>query len=122
MSNHKSSDQPQVYPPDAGWKDLAPGGIIPQAGNAVLYETGGWRTFRPVRDVEKCIDCLFCWLYCPDCSVRMEEESVKACGFDLDHCKGCGICAAVCPTGAIQMRPEAEFRGEEEEQADAQGQ
>ncbi|MCD6352218.1 MAG: 4Fe-4S binding protein [Armatimonadetes bacterium] len=89
---------------------MAPGGIIPQAGNAVYYETGGWRTYRPVRDDDKCIDCLFCWIYCPDDSIIMRDESVKGLGFDLDHCKGCGICAAVCPTNCIEMKLETELR------------
>ncbi len=112
MSEDAKTQVPPVYPPDAGWRDLAPGGIIPQAGNAVYYKTGGWRTYRPVRDDEKCIDCLFCWLYCPDDSIKVVNESVKGQPFDLDHCKGCGICAAVCPTDAIEMRLESEFRGE----------
>ena len=113
MSNVQPTNEPAVYAPDTGWRDLAPGGIIPQAGNAAYYKTGGWRNFRPVRDDEKCIDCLFCWLYCPDCAIPVKDESVKGLEFDLDHCKGCGICAAVCPTNAIEMRPESEFRGEQ---------
>lgn len=112
--------EPAVYPPDAGWRDLAHGGIIPQAGNAVHYHTGGWRTYRPVRHDDKCIDCLFCWLYCPDMSVYVQDESVKTLGFDLDHCKGCGICAAVCPTDAIEMVLESEFRREEAQAAEAE--
>ncbi len=111
----------EVYPPDAGWRELAPGGVIPQAGNAVLYETGGWRTYRPVRHDDKCIDCLFCWIYCPDMSVYVNDESVKTLGFDLDHCKGCGICSAVCPTGAIEMKLETDLRAEEASAAEGAG-
>jgi pyruvate ferredoxin oxidoreductase delta subunit len=105
--------EPEVYSPQAGWRDLAPGGIIPQAGSAVHYKTGGWRLQRPVRDDSRCVDCLFCWLYCPDAAVRCEDESVKGLGFDLDHCKGCGICAAVCPVKCIEMKSEAELRAQE---------
>jgi len=97
------------YPPDAKWHEMARAGIIPQAGNAVEYKTGSWRNFRPIRDDECCIDCLFCWVYCPESSVRVEDESVKGLEFDLDHCKGCGICAAVCPKDCIEMKPETEF-------------
>ena len=39
---------------------------IPEAGNARYYRTGGWRTDRPVRDDDKCTQCLFCYFFCPD--------------------------------------------------------
>ena len=97
------------YAPDAKWNEMARGGIIPQAGNAVEYNVGGWRNERPVRNDEDCIDCLFCWVYCPDVAVNIKDASVKGLGFDLDHCKGCGICAAVCPKKCIEMKPESEF-------------
>jgi pyruvate ferredoxin oxidoreductase delta subunit len=100
------------YDPDAKYKELAPGGIIPQAGNAVEYDTGTWRLQRPVRRDEDCIDCLFCWMYCPDCAVPVKDKSVKGLGFDLEHCKGCGICAEVCPKQCIEIHPEGEFEEE----------
>lgn len=77
------------------------------AGNAENYETGGWRSERPVRDTEKCSQCLICFIYCPDSSIVVEKEEMT--GFDLKHCKGCGICAEVCPKDAITMVNEAEF-------------
>lgn len=83
------------------WRDLAIGGIIEEAGNAREYETGSWRTFRPVLDKEKCTNCLLCWIYCPDSSVIVEDEDVR--GFDLVHCKGCGICSVECPVKCIEM-------------------
>ena len=98
-----------VYQPDAKWHEMVSGGYIPQAGNALEYIVSGWRALRPVRDEEECIDCLFCWVYCPDNAVPVKDESVIGQGFDLDHCKGCGICAAVCPKDCIDMVPEAEF-------------
>ncbi len=93
----------RVYPKDAGWKDMVAGGYIPQAGNAEEYNVAGWRITHPVRDDDCCIDCLFCWVYCPDNAVRVENESVKGLEFDWAHCKGCGICAEVCPKDCIKM-------------------
>ncbi|MGQ9732240.1 MAG: 4Fe-4S binding protein [Candidatus Zipacnadales bacterium] len=97
------------YPKDAPWHELARGGIIPQPATSLEYKTGGWRTFRPVRDSEACIDCLFCWVYCPDDAIICQEQSVKHQPIDLEHCKGCGVCAAVCPKNCIAMIRETEF-------------
>lgn len=97
------------YPPDAKWHEMEKGGVIPQAGNAVEYLTGGWRNERPIKDNETCIDCFFCWVYCPDSSIeRTADGKVKGGGIDLDHCKGCGICAKVCPKSCITMISEVE--------------
>lgn len=98
----------RVYAKDAGWRDMAAGGVIPQAGNAVEYKTGGWRTFRPIREDEKCINCLQCWIYCPDNAIICEEQTIKGKPYDLDHCKGCGVCAAICPVKCIEMKVETE--------------
>ncbi|MCZ7664475.1 MAG: 4Fe-4S binding protein [Thermoleophilia bacterium] len=89
-----------------------PGALIPEAGNAKYYKTGGWRTERPLRDDETCTQCLFCYFFCPDASVIAEGQKVV--DFDYDHCKGCGICAVECPVDAITMHPESEFRGKSE--------
>lgn len=78
-----------------GSSGLPIGGLILEAGNTRDYRTGGWRTFRPILDRDKCNDCLLCFWYCPDSSVLVSDGKVL--GFDLDHCKGCGICAEVCP-------------------------
>ena len=43
------------------------------------------------------MNCLLCWLYCPDSAIALDGETFT--GFDLDYCKGCGICAEVCPVG-----------------------
>ena len=86
---------------EKGWKQIPIGGLITEAGSAKQYKTGGWRTFKPVRDESKCIHCLICWIYCPDSSVLVSEE--KMVGFDYEHCKGCGICAEVCPKKCIEM-------------------
>jgi len=80
------------------------GATIPEAGNSIYYETGGWRSQVPQIDSEKCDGCLLCYFYCPDASIIV--ECGKATGVDLAHCKGCGICAKECPQKAIVMQPE----------------
>lgn len=88
------------------YTELPIGGKIVKAGNSVEYETGSWRTFRPVVDKVKCIDCLRCWIMCPDISIYVEDEQMA--GHDYEHCKGCGICAHICPVDAIEMVLESE--------------
>jgi pyruvate ferredoxin oxidoreductase delta subunit len=91
----------------AGWKSLETGAALP-AGSAEAYKTGSWRTFRPVWMKEKCINCLQCWLVCPDFSVLAKDGKFNQ--FDYDHCKGCGLCVYICPVKgkAIEMKKEAE--------------
>ncbi len=86
---------------EKGWKDIPIGGLILEPGNAINYKTGSWRTFKPIRDEEKCTHCLLCWIYCPDSSIIVEEGRIK--GIDYEHCKGCGICSTQCPVNAIKM-------------------
>jgi pyruvate ferredoxin oxidoreductase delta subunit len=80
--------------------------VIMEPGTAVEYKTGSWRSRRPVVDKEKCINCMFCWMYCPDNSIIVEKGEMK--GIKLSHCKGCGICANQCPKDAIVMVEEGE--------------
>ncbi len=61
------------------------------------YETGSWRVERPIWNEKTCINCLFCWQYCPDASILLDNNG-KMAGIDYHHCKGCGICVDVCPT------------------------
>ena len=85
------------------WKEIPIGGVIEDAGNAFEYETGSWRTFRPNWHVDRCIQCLRCWVACPDSAILTEEGKVT--GIDYGHCKGCGICSFECPVDpkAIEM-------------------
>jgi 2-oxoacid:acceptor oxidoreductase delta subunit (pyruvate/2-ketoisovalerate family) len=83
------------------WQDLPVAGAVgPDAAGRPV--TGGWRTGeRPAADLSACVNCLLCWLYCPDSAIVLDGEAFT--GFDLDACKGCAICAEVCPAGAIAM-------------------
>jgi 2-oxoacid:acceptor oxidoreductase delta subunit (pyruvate/2-ketoisovalerate family) len=91
-----------------GWKEITAAGLVVDCGNSVTYETGMWRAFRPVIDLAKCTHCMFCWIYCPDGAVMVENSKVV--GIDLKHCKGCGICANECPRKVITMVEEAKAR------------
>ena len=83
------------------WRDLTAGGVVRPA-DAPQPRTGGWRTgLRPEADLAVCIDCLLCWLYCPDDAVALDGTAFA--GFRLEHCKGCELCAVVCPVDAIEM-------------------
>jgi 2-oxoacid:acceptor oxidoreductase delta subunit (pyruvate/2-ketoisovalerate family) len=86
------------------WQELEPGGAVVRA-EAERVRTGGWRTgLRPEADLARCVDCLLCWLYCPDSAIVLDGTAFA--GFDLDVCKGCELCAEMCPTGAIEMVPD----------------
>jgi 2-oxoacid:acceptor oxidoreductase delta subunit (pyruvate/2-ketoisovalerate family) len=87
------------------WQELDPGGVLVRE-EAERPRTGGWRTgLKPSADLSQCVNCLLCWLYCPDAAIVLDGTAFV--GFDLDVCKGCEICEAVCPVGAVQMVPEA---------------
>lgn len=90
------------------WKELPLGGVIEEAGCSQKYNTGDWRVKRPIVDKVKCINCLTCWLYCPDMAIKVKNE--KLIEPDLEHCKGCGLCANVCPVKCIKMVSESDFK------------
>jgi 2-oxoacid:acceptor oxidoreductase delta subunit (pyruvate/2-ketoisovalerate family) len=86
------------------WQELPGGGRV--SPSTPTPRTAGWRTGkRPEADLAACVNCLLCWLYCPDSAITLDGTSFT--GFDYDYCKGCELCAEVCPAGAIAMVEEA---------------
>lgn len=73
-------------------------------GTAIKFETGDWRSLTPVINKDICIDCMTCWIYCPDDCIIVKDNKVV--GIKLTHCKGCGICENSCPKNAIKMSEE----------------
>jgi len=87
----------------SGWKSLPIAATLTEPGSSLKYKTGDWRAFKPVVDREKCVNCLICWIYCPDSAIMRQEKWVE---INYDYCKGCGICAHECPKEAIKMEEE----------------
>ncbi len=79
-------NMPEVQPEDRNYAET----------NSRGKYVGDWRIEKPVFNKDFCIDCQFCWIYCPDTSIISRDK--KMIGVDMDHCKGCGICVEVCPT------------------------
>ena len=72
-----------------------------------------WRLIKPIFNKDYCIDCQFCWVYCPDASIISRDKILI--GVDMDHCKGCGICVEVCPTNPKSLLMFQEQSDEESE-------
>jgi pyruvate ferredoxin oxidoreductase delta subunit len=85
------------------------------ANNSFTASVADWRLEKPIFNKDYCIDCQFCWIYCPDISIISRDK--KMLGIDMDHCKGCGICAEVCPTNPKSLIMYPEFADEEAELA-----
>jgi pyruvate ferredoxin oxidoreductase delta subunit len=86
------------------WRELLPGCVVIETGNAKQYRTGDWKSERPVLDHQKCIKCGICYLFCPEGCIGQNEEGYFEA--NLYYCKGCGICARECWTEAIKMMEE----------------
>ena len=120
---------------DMGWDELVPSAacfsfdgaidssvVEVQPENRAYAETnsinkyvGDWRAFKPVWNVDLCIDCQNCWIWCPDTSILSRDKQML--GIDYDHCKGCGVCVEVCPTNPKSLLMFPEQADEEEELA-----
>ena len=83
------------------WRELLPGCVVTEAGNAKQYRTGDWKSERPVLNHQKCIKCGICYLFCPEGCIGQDEDGYFEA--NLYYCKGCGICSRECWTEAIKM-------------------
>ena len=88
------------------WRDLEIGSIVIEPGSASQYQTGGWRSQKPVYDYNKCVKCGLCYIFCPEGCIEENAEGYFIA--DLFYCKGCGICARECWPQAITMVEEEE--------------
>ena len=55
---------------------VAIGCVIKTPGSSKNNKTGSWRTFKPILDKEKCIDCDNCIIFCPDSSVNKQHDKL----------------------------------------------
>jgi pyruvate ferredoxin oxidoreductase delta subunit len=78
------------------WQDLPIGGINPDAGSSLENYTGYLRRGeKPQFNPDNCINCFFCWVFCPENAIMVDGEKIA--GINYDYCKGCGICVNECP-------------------------
>ncbi|MEM4311474.1 MAG: 4Fe-4S binding protein [Nitrososphaerales archaeon] len=85
-------------------EDMPIGFVISKAGSTCKIKTASWRTFKPIIDYNKCTDCSWCWVYCPEPAIEVRTDFKKGkYVINYDYCKGCGICAEECPIKAITM-------------------
>ena len=85
-------------------EDLALGTKITIPGSAVRNHTGSWRSNRPEPELELCVRCGLCSIYCPEGCVAFDGVGYP--DVNMDYCKGCGICARECVTSCITMVPQ----------------
>jgi len=84
------------------WKELLVGGVNPEAGNSSKEMPYSANTGKiPQYNEENCINCFFCWVFCPENAIILENSQVR--GINYDFCKGCGICVNECP---VQKEPQ----------------
>jgi pyruvate ferredoxin oxidoreductase delta subunit len=102
------------------WQELPIGGVVADGGNSADYETGTWRTSRPVWYGENCINCLNCWIFCPEDAFVLKDGLTKSGKprkeidhINYYHCKGCGLCARECPVNKKGKKVAIDFVKEE---------
>ncbi len=102
MPTHTNQGSWDISHQEAWAPEEFPVGMVGlEGGTAVQYTTGSWRSQRPVWDVDKCKQCMLCWVNCPDSSIIVQDERMT--GIDYQHCKGCGICVVECRFEALHM-------------------
>jgi len=98
-----------------GWDEVQQGSVLPSFNgdatgianmkseernysgfNSYTATVASWRVKKPVFNIDVCIDCQNCWVWCPDSSILSRDKQML--GIDYDHCKGCEVCVEVCPT------------------------
>jgi pyruvate ferredoxin oxidoreductase gamma subunit len=72
-------------------------------GYGPLRDVSSWRVLTPKIELNKCIGCKNCWLFCPETAFDWVDSKPN---LTYTKCKGCGICANECPVGAIEMERE----------------
>lgn len=78
------------------------------SADAERMRTAGWRSgTKPSVDLSRCVNCLLCWVYCPDCALVVAHDRLL--GVDYELCKACELCVEVCPVRAITMVDETEL-------------
>lgn len=77
---------------------------VPEKGRNPGFKTGSFRTHKPNINLEQCIRCRTCWIFCPDGAIDEKRDEYPS--IDYDYCTGCGICVNVCPVEAIDSQLE----------------
>ena len=72
---------------EKSWQEIPIGGLIDEAGTSMQYKTGSWRSFKPIWHEDRCIQCLFCWNFCPEPSIFIEDgkEAARRWGFSIEQ-------------------------------------
>ncbi len=109
-----------------GWNEVTQGSVLPafegDASNVANQKAeernysdynsysatvSSWRVIKPVFNIDVCIDCQNCWVWCPDSSILSRDKQML--GIDYDHCKGCEVCVEVCPTNPKSLLMFSEY-------------